>query len=237
MVQFRQAWNRDVRSQTMRGERHLDSPKLCEDAAKRWYDGGCPGCNRGPMQLHEANCGSVESHPLWESYTYPQWRRIEPTVTYSVETEWVSDWLLHDCVEWMKQPGIVWVDHPEFGERLSKMTKCPFYDGGKENNRKIIEETGERTIICSVSANQRGKNLQQFNRNLITTFPSSNKIVEQVVGRTYREGQKSDRVDVDYYLHTAELEQSLETALEIAEGVHELMGQAQKMVYATWVNG
>ena len=156
-------------------------------------------------------------------------------MTYVVETEWVSDWLLNDAAAWMAQkPGIVWVDHPEFGERLSKMTGCPFYDGGKENNRQIIKEDGSRSIICSVNANQRGKNLQMFNQNLITTFPSSNKVVEQVVGRTYREGQQADRVDVNYYLHTAELESSLEKALEVADFAHEIMGQDQKLVYGIW---
>jgi hypothetical protein len=231
----RQAWNRDVRSQVSRGEQYLDSPRLCEAAAERWYDGGCPGCNRGPLELHEASCGVQQAHPLWDSYAFPYWRRVEPTVTYVSETEWVSDWLLNDTAAWMMElPGIVWVEHPEFGERLSKMTGAPFFGGGKDSNREILKEDGSRSIICSVKANERGKNLQAFNRNLITTFPSSNKTIEQVVGRSYREGQKAPRVDVHYYLHTAELQNSLETAKELAAGVHELMGQAQKMVYGVW---
>lgn len=231
----RQMWNREVRSQVSKGLLNMDSPKLCEVAAERWFNGGCPSCRRGPQQPHELECPSKEAAPLWESYTYLPWLAVEHTVEYVTETEWVSDWLLHDCAAWMaEKPGIVWVDHPEFGERLSKMTKLPFYDGGKENNRAIINEDGSRSIICSVKANERGKNLQAFNRNLITTFPSSNKLVEQVVGRTYREGQKAVRVDVYYYLHTKELEGALHTAQEISKAAHEVMGQAQKMVFGTW---
>jgi hypothetical protein len=231
----RQAWNREVRAQVSRGQLHMDSPKLCELAAARWFDGGCPGCARGPAEHHGLECSVKDTHPLWPSYSFVDWRLVEPTVEYASETEWVSDWLLQDAATWaLERPGIVWVSHPEFGERLSKMTKLPFYGGGKESNRAIISEDGSRSIICSVKANERGKNLQAFSRSLLTTFPSSNKTVEQVVGRTYREGQKNVRVDLYYYLHTSELENSLETAIESAKFVKETMGQAQKMIYATW---
>jgi hypothetical protein len=231
----RQVWNREVRSQVSKGQLHMDSPKLCELAAERWFDGGCPACPRGPEEYHALDCPSKESHPLWDSYSFRQWREVEHTVEYVTETEWVSDWLLEDCAAWAaEKPGIVWVEHPEFGDRLSKMTKLPFFDGGKENNRAIIREDGSRSIICSVKANTRGKNLQAFSRNLITTFPSSNKTVEQVVGRTYREGQKDVSVTVYYYLHTAELENSLDTAMELAKSVAETMGQSQKLLYADW---
>jgi hypothetical protein len=231
----RQSWNREVRNQVSRGQLHMDSPTLCEKAAMRWFDGGCPECNRSPKEPHALECSVKESHPLWAPYSYEAWRRVEPTVKYVSETEWVSDWVLKDCAAWAaEQPGIVWVEHPEFGEQLSKLTKLPFFDGGKENNEAIIQEDGRRSIICSVRANTRGKNLQAFSRNLITTFPSSNKTVEQVVGRTYREGQKNVRVMVYYYLHTSELENSFKTATVLAKFASETMGQAQKMIYGIW---
>lgn len=231
----RQAWNREVRSQVRRGRLHMDSPTLCENAAQRWYDGGCEECGRAAMQLHLETCSSQETQLLWDADSYRAWREVEHTITYVVEVDWVSDWLLEDAAKWaLGAPGIVWVKHPEFGQRLAKLTKLPFYGGGKESNRAIIGEDGSRSIICSVQSNERGKNLQAHNRNLLTTFPSSSKTVEQVVGRSYREGQKADKVTVDYYLHIDELERSKEKAIENAESVQELTGGAQKLCFGQW---
>jgi hypothetical protein len=220
----------------------MDSPKLCENAAARWFSGGCTGCARGPKQEHEADCKEKESHPLWDSYTYLDWIEVEHTVIHETRVKWVSDWLLEDAAAWAKEaPGIVWVDHPEFGERLARMSGLRYYGGGEKAGEEMAEEfsveqgISSKSIICSMAAHKKGKNLQHsFHRNLIVAFPASNDTVEQLVGRTYRPGQYADSVEVYYYLHTPELESSLEKAKERAHFVAETMGQAQKLVYGSF---
>lgn len=238
----RQAWNRELRAQLQSPQVHMDSPKLCENAAARWYDGGCPGCQRGPQQDHAAECRVVDTHPLWNSYCFPMWREIEDKVYHESEAVWLSDWLLEDIAVWAREaPGIVWVEHPELGHRLAKMTGLTYYGGGDNAAAELVEKYGDGTprsttsIICSVQANFRGRNLQSsFSRCLIVSFPASNTIVEQLVGRIFRPGQIADHVLCDYFLHTAELENALEKAKERAAYVTEAIGTPQKLTYATY---
>jgi hypothetical protein len=238
----RQAWNRELRAQLQSPFVHMDSPKLCENAAVRWYDGGCPVCTRGPQQDHWEGCREKHTHPLWQSYTYPAWREIEDKVYHETEAVWLSDWLLHDIVAWaLEAPGIVWVEHPEVGERLARLSGLVYYGGGDIAAKELDAKYGDGSprskvsIICSVKAQSRGKNFQtSFWRSLIVSFPASNSIVEQLVGRTAREGQTASYIEVDYFLHTPELENALEKAKERGKYVHETLGQAQKLVWGTW---
>lgn len=235
----RQSWNRELRAQLQTPQVHLDSRKLCENAAARWYDGGCPSCARGPLQEHAEDCREVETHPLWISWCYPAWREIRDKVYHETEAVWESDFLIDDMARWAKEaPGIVWVDHPDIGQRLAQRTGLRYFGGGDEAAELLEQQYGEangpsnHSIICSVKATSRGKNLQYaFSRNLITLFPASNSIVDQLVGRTYRSGQTSKQVTVDYYLHTKELENAFDLAKARAEGVWQALGTAQKLVY------
>jgi len=228
----RQHWNRELRGQLYSPQVHMDSPQLCENAAKRWYDGGCTGCARGPAEQHEVGCREVTTHPLWPAQTYLAWRAVKYTVKHETQAIWESDWLLQDAAEWGRAaPGIVWVDHPEFGHKLSKLTGFRYFGGGDEANEEILTVDGAESIICSMYANKRGKNLQMFSRNLLTSFPASNDMVDQVVGRTYRSKQSAPQVDVDYYLHTPEAENAFEKAHIRASWLQEMMGTEQKLCF------
>lgn len=240
----RQAWNREIRAQLQMPLVHLDSEKLWRNAATRWFDGGCPGCARGPQEPHGENCppSIVASHPLWSSYTFEAWREIEDKVYHETEAVWLSEWLLDDVAAWAREaPGLIWVEHPEIGERLAQRTGLKYYGGGDAAAEELDRLYGDGTprsqtsIIVSVKATMRGRNLQSsFWRNLIISFPASNSVVEQLAGRTYRPGQTNDRVEVHYYLHTPEFENALEHAQIRARRVWETMGNTQKLVYAQW---
>jgi hypothetical protein len=233
----RQNWNRELRAKLLNPSVHMDSPKLCENAAYRWYAGGCTGCSRGPEQDHESTCRDIATHPLWPSYTYLDWIKVEHTVHHVTRIKWESDWLLEDAAAWGREaPGIIWVGHPEFGERLERMTGFRYFGGGDESAKEIIKADGKQSIICSVQSNKRGKNLQgAFWRNLIISFPSSNDTLEQLIGRSYRPGHCSDRVEVHYFLHTKELEGAFETALARAQFVAETTGGSQKLLYGKFL--
>ncbi len=234
----RQNWNRDLRAVLQLPMVHMDSPKLCENAAERWFSGGCTGCARGPLQEHEASCRDVESHPLWPSTTYKAWKAVEDSVVHVTKAVWLSDWILEDAAAWAREkPGIVWVDHPEFGHRLEKMTGFRYYGGGDEAAREILKIDGTQSIICSVAANRRGKNLQALNRNLIVSWPASNDTVEQVLGRTYRTMQFAPEVVCNYYQHTPELEDAFEKAQSRAKFVQQVMGSPQKLCYGIFKYG
>lgn len=236
--EVRQAYNRELRAQLSASRQvYLDSPALCEEAAIRFYDGGCDGCTRGAQQQHALGCKSIERLPLWEPYSYPAWREIRDRVYHETQTVWMDDWLIRDAAAWTKEHiGIVWVEHPEAGVRLAELAGLPYYGEGEEAHHAILTETGNRSIVCSIDAHHKGINLQCFNKMLIMQMPSSNTLVEQSVGRSHREGQTADTVQVWYYLHTIELEHSLDKAKERAVYVRDILGTDQKLAYCDWAD-
>mgnify|MGYP001613878840 FL=1 len=232
---WRQNWNRELRAKLTSPEPHLDTPGLLENAAVRWLDGGCTSCVRGPRQQHAPQCRAASTHPLWDSYTYPVWRKLEDTVVHVTKTVWVDDWLLKDAAAWMtKQPGVVWVEHIAFGHELARVSGGPYYGAGKAAAAGIILEDGKRSIIAS-EAHSEGKNLQTaFSRNLIVSVSPNAKLLEQMIGRTHRPGQPEDEVEVEFYLHIPELREALETAKNHAAYIQETTGSHQKLIYGSW---
>lgn len=237
----RQEWNREVRAKLQNPRLFLDSPKLCEDAAVRYYAGGCPGCNRGPMEDHERCCppGVTESHPLWAADCWLSWLGIRDKVFHQTACRWVDEYLMRDAAEWaLEKPGIVWVEHIEVGQKLKQLTGLPYYAGGKESSRLIALEDGSRSVIASVKANHKGKNLQHaFSRNLVVSVMGTADIIEQYLARTHRPGQLQPEVTVDIYQHTRELTAALKVARERAKTIHTVLGSPQKLVYGRWGPG
>lgn len=232
----RQDWNRELRKKLMRGRAYLDSPHLCASAARRFYEGGCSECNRPALGEHDRNCGQAESRPIWAAGSWPAWSAIEEAVYHESEAVWLSDFLVEDAAAWAEEaPGIVWAEHDALGKRLAAHSKMPYYGGGKEASLGIMNEAGTRSIIASMKAHGTGKNLQAFNRNLITATPSDAALIEQVVGRTHRTGQKADEVEVYYYAHTEEMTDALIKAHEKARYIGKTTGSVQKMCYGNWV--
>jgi hypothetical protein len=240
----RQNWNRELREKLKGAGAHLDSDKLCRNAAERWLNGGCPGCERGAKELHQKGCREVASHPLWDSYCWPAWRDIEDKVYHETETVWMSDFLLNDAARWaLDGVGIVWVEHVEFGHELSRRTKLPYYGEGEAAARGVALERGARSVILSIRANSEGLNLQcndddgsaRFSRNLFVTFPSDAKTAGQAVGRTHRPKQVADEVECFYFAHTVELRDGIGKAQNKAAYSSETTGAEHKLAAGTWV--
>lgn len=115
---------------------------------------------------------------------------VEDDYTPVTVPTWLCDSTLEYCAEWLaRERGIVWTMHPEFGNRLSEMTGVPYYhDAGCDAQGRHIERSSG-PVIASPRSCGVGQNLQQHNRNLIVTCPPSG-LLEQVVSRTHRDGQK-----------------------------------------------
>jgi len=233
----RQHWNRELREKLKDSQPHLDSPKLCENAAERFLKGGCRGCERGPKEEHRKGCREAATHPLWNSYTWSFWRDIKDRVYHETATKWESDFVIQDAAAWAKESvGIVWVEFVELGHKIAQLAKIPYYGEGENAARGIANETGKRSVVLSIAANSEGLNLQdRFFRNLFTTFPSDAKLAGQTVGRTHRPGQKEDEVIVEYYAHTQELKNGIESARNKADYSTETIGAEHKLTLGTWV--
>lgn len=205
----RKNWNAEVRKKLSHATTGMDSPLLLYNAAESGR---------------------------WQSESFAAWRAVKDRTPPPSVATWVDDFMVKDAVVWGREaPGIIWYTHTAVGYAIAKMGGFPMYGSAADTakGKSILDEKGDKTIVVSQHAHSEGKNLQMFNRNLITVFPSSGKIVEQMFGRTHRPGQLADEVVMDLYLHTAIAESSYIQAYQDALYIEGVTGNEQKLVYGT----
>lgn len=143
------------------------------------------------------------------------WTAVRDTFKPGRRPVWMSTHALDAAKAWgARGPGVIWVDHNAFGQRLSQETGWAFYGqkGLDPAGRSIEQASPDRPAIASRTANQRGRNLQySFNRNLIMAMPNAGADFEQLMGRTHRHGQVQSSVSVDVYCACAEHWKALDT--------------------------
>jgi hypothetical protein len=184
---------------------------------------------------------AVDDGSLKDGSLLATWRQIEPSFVPNPVPVWHDDSALIACQKWMTaQVGIVWTEHVFFAERLAQMTGADYYGAGALNLRgESISKfsrpgaTVDRSIIASVDACRTGQNLQIFDKNLVTSFPSNSDAVEQLLGRTHRDGQESDEVRVDVLLGCSAHFDAFDSALGGARATADTIGHDQKLLLAT----
>jgi hypothetical protein len=146
------------------------------------------------------------------------WREIKATYTGVKEAVFISDIGLDWCSAWLKEPGICWTQHVEFGLELARRTGAPYHGaGGLDSNKVHIEQQRKGPIISSMGSSE-GLNLQhKWWRNLSTTPPKLGKAWEQWMARTHRLQQPQDEVIFDILSGCRADEDSWDQALLDAE--------------------
>ena len=226
-LEYRKNWFCEVRAKLKNPEEHLDSPRLVQNAAERFY--GDRPANRGM--------------PVWKSKCWPSWRDNRNSIYVETETVRIDSYLARDAADWaLEHRGIVWYDQGAFGAWVAELSGLPMFGGGKpaklallgDPQRQIAGEDGTRSVICSIDALGTGTNGLQhrFSENLIANPMSAPDGWEQTLGRTHRIGQKAPVVRNWFYRHTPELRKLVDSALRNAFYVEGSLGGSQKIVGA-----
>ena len=208
---------------------HLDSPKMCEDAAIRaMEDTSAPaGLDVYCVDCREAwPCGKAGHLPAWRSTHWKAWNEIEDKVPHESRVKWIG-WdlpeaaddathpgyfLARDAAKYaLEDPSVLWFSSVAFGQKVSQLAKLPYHGGGPDSEALIRAETGKRSVVASIRAHGKGLDHLQnyFDEQLIMEMPSSNRIMEQLLGRLLRRGQKADRIMTYYYAHVVEMRDAL----------------------------
>jgi len=226
----RKAWHRELRQKLERPEEHLDSEKLCSNAAERHLDG-----YTGPL-------------PTWATATFRAWRDVRDEVAPVTDTVWLdkpppgfdavpgADYLVDDAAEWAtKNRGVVWYEHDAFGERVAQRAGLVKHAGGPGAEPRILAETGRHSIVASIKAHGTGRDglQRRFSTQLVTNPLSSGDGWEQLLGRLHRIGQDADEVETWVYRHTAELRDGIDKAIEQARFLRSTLRGEQKLLLAT----
>jgi hypothetical protein len=187
------------------------------------------GCD-SPLQVANA----VVSGRISDQGQYAAWSAVRKTFKPNPVPVWIDDATLRVTADWLfakgEPPGIAWVEHVPFGQRLSQMTGIPYFGaGGVDAEGRMIEDC-RGPCIASIAANATGRNLQHFSRNLMVSILPSGKIWEQVLGRTHRSGQDADEVTAEVLFGCWEQWIGFQHALGDARYIQETTGQPQKLL-------
>jgi hypothetical protein len=237
----RKAWRKELRDKLRRREEHLDSEKLCEEAAARYYAGhpdalAALGDGRCPALESLAAAPRYEGElPTWDAATYLAWKRVEDSVYHETEAVWVDDYLARDAAEWaLSRRGICWYKHDAFGQRVAELSGLPLHAGGPGAEQRILAERGDRSIVASMQSHGRGRDGLQylFSEQLVPAWPSSGRMTEQLLARIHRVGQSAPRVVSETYRHVEELRQAFDQACARGRFAHSTWGASQKVLQA-----
>jgi hypothetical protein len=183
----------------------------------------------------ELQVANAVDHGKLSTSTLERWRAVKDTFTIQPKDVWHDDAALKACATWMeREKGIVWCEHRFFARKLSAMAGAPYYgaNGLDEQGSSITLVKSGKAIVASVQANATGRNLQMFSTNLITSCPPSAQILEQLIGRTHRDGQEADEVTVDVLLGCREHADAFDRALDGARAAADTLGHDQKLLLA-----
>ena len=164
------------------------------------------------------------------------WKGIEDTFAINTVPVWIDSAACEFAAKWAKQnAGIVWVEHKCVGERLRDEFGLSYYGRkGLDVTGKFIDDHDRRkSLVASRPANSEGRNLQGWSKNLIMSLLPNGARNEQLLGRTHREGQMADEVEVDFVVSCEEHLLGLDQAMRDARYIESSTGAPQKLLLAT----
>lgn len=164
----------------------------------------------------------------WLDWSAIEKHKPEPPV----KGVWISDYLLDHALEWARKqplPPILWYEHREVGARLAQKGVAVYGQGTEP-------PTKETLCALSIGVHSEGKNLQAWSNQLVICPPTSNTRWEQMLGRTYRSGQKKDIVRCYIYQHDPSFEDAINKARAAAAYVQDTSDTAQKLLFAEYSN-
>lgn len=211
----RREWAKVARDVLQNNRRGLDSEAQLARAVER-----------GEYPAHEHVYHTWQAvRTSYEPVTIPEWFTPFPTLAVKLE------------IDNLPRPTLIWVSETALGDRLAALTKLPFFrQKGEDENGRVIEELdGKQSAIVSIGSCSEGRNLQAWSENLILSPPADGARWEQMLGRTHRDGQQADEINVRVSIRCREHFTSFEQALADADYAQSLTGQPQKLLLATRV--
>lgn len=207
----RREWRQQVKQIVRYGPAEHDTPALVRRAVQQG--------------VYDHNEELMEAWEDWQEH-----RHKDPPPK---ETVWVDQSFVQTVARMARDwsPSIVWYQWRATAEALENRGLDVYWPDG---NRNPENASPDRSIALSIHSAREGLNIQQYHRNLYVTPPSSGYFWEQSLGRTHRQGQKADSVEVRVFAHNRTFSDCIESALKDARYTSQTQDQSQKILLADW---
>lgn len=234
---------------------HHEARQLFARALRRWIEyQGRPGLDTpllvtSNMSQHGHRDVGKPLFELWRAMKDLEFDGMPERISEPVR---LCDYKITHAVEWAKallhetkgaQGGLVWVHHDDPGRWAAEALKaaglptlwCPSESVRKGSNSAILDPSNaDKILVASMGGHGTGKNLQHFEHQLFLQFPRQADLLEQVLGRTHRNGQQADELNPSTCNTTDFDHQNMWACLIDALYIHQTTGARQKAIYASY---
>jgi len=234
---------------------HHEARQEFARALRQWIEyRGRPGLDT-PMlvtsnmaQHGKANVGGA-LYDLWRTMKDMEFEGMPERISEPVR---ICDYKIQHALVWAqrllkstkgKKGGLIWFHHKDVGEWMHEALRaaglpvvfCPSESSRKGSNALILDPANaDKIVVASMGGHGTGKNLQHFEHQFFLQFPRQADTLEQVLGRTHRNGQMADELH-PVTCHTTEFDhQNLWACLIDALYIHQTTGSRQKAIYASY---
>lgn len=222
---------------------------------RRWIEyKGKPGMDTpllvtSNMAHHGKTQVGAELYGLWRAMKDLEFEGMPERISEPIR---ICDYKVAHAADWAaklikstkgNQGGIIWFHHKEIGVWLVELLKaagtpylyCPSESVKKGSNELIRDPKNvNKIIVASMGGHGTGKNLQHFEHQFFAQFPRQADTLEQVLGRTHRNGQMADDL-MPVTCHTTDFDhQNLWACLIDSLYIHQTTGSRQKAIYASY---
>lgn len=136
--------------------------------------------------------------------------------------------------------GLIWIWHQEIGKWIYEGLQeagvpAKYAQAGRSYDDMILNpKNQDKVIVASMAAHGIGKNLQAFQNQLFAQWPRPATDAEQVIGRTHRNGQMADELQV-YTLNSIPFDHEVFAAcLNDSLYIQQTTGSRQKLIIASY---
>lgn len=207
---LRAAWRKSLYQEIQRrSAQGYDSPFLVTRKLQRDIEGG-------------ARLRNI--HTAWLDWDTQRHKPTPPTVSTWIDPDFLAG-TLHK-ISSQKKAQAIWCDSKEIQKEAKRLGYIVYGAGAT-----IPEHP--HTAVLSIAAHGIGKNLTQWSRAHVLTWPSDGQAVEQLLGRHHRPGQEDDEVYFSAYTHTPIFKKALKDSTTKAKYIESITGNKQKILLAT----
>ena len=164
-----------------------------------------------------------------------EWKRIKPTFEPETEVVWFTHDIVDMAVEIARKTGaLIWTEHVAAGEMIRERHGLPYFGAMARCTRhgSILDWPGGACAVSTTAVGE-GQNLQdRFSTNVILNITPGVVEYEQICGRTHRQGQEADLVEVLQLMVVQEQRAGLLKAIEQAEAAQDIEKQVKKLCLA-----
>lgn len=216
-------------------------PKSWSEARRNWRRFVADICAQSKFALDTPKqvANLVIKGDLDAGDVYTTWLEIEPTFVSQTVVVWLDDTSVNFAKNWLHEhESPVWSPYPEFSQRVAKESdRLFFWRQGLAGKLSIEDYDGSQGCVLSTQSNYLGRNLQdRYSKFLVFAPPARSDILEQLIGRFHRQGQKAEQVEGTFFLGSIETFEALMRARERAKNDRDLnRNESCKLLSCDWL--